>query len=913
MRVALLSLLLLLSNALSAQTITISGKLYGSETDSLPGASVMLIGAQDSILKTYAISKKDGRFNLLGVKEGEYVLKASFFGFTPYEKQVSVPVGSGDLDVGKIVLQPKTLNTVTVEGQYIPIEIKGDTIEYDSRAFEVKEHDVVEDLLKQLPGVEVEEDGSIKVQGKDVEQVLVDGEKFFGDDAKVTTKNLPANAVKKVQVFDKTSEMSEFTGVDDGSESPTINLQLKDSHKKGVFGNISAAGGTQLPTNDILRYEAKGNIFTFKKKWQVSLIGMSNNINQTGFTWDDYSNFMGGAQGFMRGGGDAGGLNISSGDPDDGFLNTHATGLNFRYKPSKQTTLSSSFFFNSFDKTFNKILERETYFTDSTLFTNEIADQTSNSFNGSTDIFFEQKIDSTHNLNITFKGNLGETLYQNDNTVENLTEQQNLVSNFNTGLEQTNFNYSFNSGINYRKKFSKSGRYTGGDVSYDRSNSDVTTYLDYLTSLVINGVPFDVVTSQDQSSIETTENLAASWTWSEPITKNQLLQFDLGMNRNGESRNRSVYDDTSGAQVLNPILSGVGDYYQMHYNGEMRHKFFGTNINTTVSARYKYLSLNGADLFTAPKEYHYVLPGMTVEWDPNKKTNTRLRYNTSITAPTLNQLQPLQSNTNPSQIILGNVDLLPEYKHNVSLRLHHFNQFNFTFFMVRLSGTYTQNNIVYSQSINPFYITELKPENIGDEKSMNLFFTYGSSIHKLKTKFRISGSTNVSNGIANMNGTQDTYTTYAVSPSLRFENIGKKILDLRTGVGYNWSLNTYKLNENFNNSFQNINYYVNASIKIKDRWVINPKMEHYFYPDFDTNNELLLVDFTVACNFLESRKLQVYVTGKDLLNQNTGINQYYLQNFYEREVTQTLGRYVMLGVKYSFQRVGGKVSKEDKE
>jgi hypothetical protein len=913
MKLVLTALVLAIGPSLYGQSITISGTLYASESEVLPGASVMLIGAQDSILKTYAISKKEGDFNLLGVKPGEYFIKASFFGFKPYEQSVTVTEGASDMDLGKIIMQPKTLNTVTVEGQYIPIEIKGDTVEYDTRAFEVDQHDVVEDLLKQLPGVEVEEDGSIKVQGKDVENVLVDGEKFFGDDPKVTTKNLPADAVKKVQVFDKTSEMSEFTGIDDGSESPTINLKLKDSHKKGVFGNISAAGGTQLPTNNDIRYEGKGNVFSFKKAWQFSVIGMSNNINQTGFTWSDYSNFMGGAKNLMRGGGDVGGLNLSNGSPDDGFLTTHATGINMRYKPSQKTTLSTSLFFNSFDKNYNKFLERETYFTDSTLFTDEVADQQSNSLNGRADIFFEQRFDSTHVLNITFKGDLGQTIYQNDNWTDNSTQDNILVSSFTTGLEQTDFNYSVDAGANYRKKFDKSGRYTGGDLSYSRTNTDLTTYLDYMTSLITNGVSFDVVTSQEQFQLEKTENLGASWTWSEPITKNQLMQFDLGMNRNGQDRNRTIFDDTSGSQVLNTILSGDGDYFNTHYNGEMRHMFFGTKVKTTLNAKYKYLTLAGNDLFATPREFHYFLPGATIEWDPNKKTNTRLRYNTSITSPTLNQLQPLQDNTNPSQLILGNIDLQPEYKHTASLRLHHFNQFNFTFFMVRLSGNYVQNNIVYSQSINPFYITELTPENIGDEKSANLFFTYGSSIHPLKTKFRISGSSSISNGVANMNGMQDTYTNYSLSPSIRLENIGKKVLDLRTGASYTWSLNTFKMNDNFNNTFQNINYYVNVSINVKDRLIINPKMNHYFYPQFTTNNELLLIDFTLAYNFLESRELQVYLTGKDLLNQNTGINQYYLQNFYEQEITQTLGRYVMLGVKYSFKRVGGKVNKKEKE
>ncbi|UKN03750.1 TonB-dependent receptor family protein [Paracrocinitomix mangrovi] len=897
-----------------AQTISIKGSVRSFEGDSLTGASVMLIGAQDSILKTYSITNKKGDFTLSGVKVGDYVLKASFFGYLPFEQGISITAESKDMELNPLVLQPKMLDGVVVDANYVPLQIKGDTIEYDSRAFEVKEHDVVEDLLKQLPGVEVAEDGGIKVQGKDVQQVLVDGEKFFGDDATIATKNLPANSVAKVQVFDKKSESSEFTGVDDGSESTTINIKLKDSHKKGYFGNIATAGGTQLPVNNNPpRYEAKGNIFMFKKKWQVSLIGMSNNVNQTGFTYSDYSNFMGGAQTMRRGGGDLGGLSLSNGDPDDGFLNTNATGVNISYKPSKKTTFSSSFFFNKFDKTFNKSLYRETYFTDSTLITDESADQNSNSYNGRADILFEKKIDSTHMLTVKLNGNVGQTIYDNANLTDNFTDDNQLVSAFNTGLNQTDFNYTFTGSADYRKKFLKDGRYTGIDVSYDRTNKDLTTYLDYLNTLVTNGVSVETATSQDQLSIQTTDNFNALWTWSEPLSLRHLMQVDLSVDRNGESRNRTVYDNVSDQQTLNTILSGDGAYHRMHYNGELRHKYFGKKINTTIGAQYKYLNLAGVDLFTAPREFHYILPSARFEWDPNKKTNMRLRYSTSITAPTLNQLQPLQDNTNPSQVILGNTSLSPEYKHTVNLRMMNFNQFNFSFFMFNISGGYTQNNIIYSQQVNEYYITELVPENIGDEKSLNAFVMYGTSIHPIKTKFRLHTNGGVSNGLVNLNGLQDAYTTYTFSPSLTIENIGKKVMDLRGGVAYNYSKNTYKDNQSFNNDYQNVNYYLNFTFNIKDRWEINPKYQHYFYPDFATNNQVMLLDFTVACNFLKSRKLQVYATAKDLLNQNTGLNQYYLQNIYEREVTQTLGRYVMLGVKYSFQNLGDKGDKAEEK
>jgi hypothetical protein len=517
-------------------------------------------------------------------------------------------------------------------------------------------------------------------------------------------------------------------------------------------------------------------------------------------------------------------------------------------------------------------------------------------------------------LNINFSGDIGRTVYDNENIVLNQTSDNILVSDFNTFLDQTDYNYTIDASANYNKKFAKAGRFTGGNVSYSKSNNELNMDLNYLNTLVQNGVPIEVATNQQQSSIETTDNIAGTWTWSEPIAVNQLLQFDLGASRASQGRDKEVFDIVAPDNLnLNSFLSGRGDYYKMHYNGEIRHKFFATKVKTTVGAKYKHLDLIGAEIFTAPKPFDYILPHSLIEWDPNKKTNVRLRYSTSITAPSLNQLQPILDNTNPSQVILGNTDLSPEYRHSVNLRLHNFNQFNFSFFMVSLTGSYTQNNIVYAQTVNEYYITELTPENIGDEKSINSFIMYGSSLHPIKTKFRVSASGSVSNGLINLNGMQDNYTTYSISPKIGLENIGKKIIDIRTGFGYNYSLNTYASNEAFNANYSNYNYYADVTFKIKDRWLFNPQIDHFFYPDFETNNQLVLIDFSVAVNLLESRELQLFVSGKDMLNQNTGLNQYYLQNFYEQEVTQTLGRYFMAGIKYSFKKLGANEEKERKK
>lgn len=917
MKHALVFALLMLTGSTFAQSVKLYGQIRDQEEKPIPGATVMLVGQQDSILKSFAVSDKAGTFTLSNVKPGDFVFKVSFFGFQPYEQQVHITAASQDTAIGVVKMMPKMLGEVTVQGHYVPIAIKGDTIEYDSRAFATDEHDMVEDLLQQLPGIEVNEDGTIKAQGKDVEKILVDGEEFFSDDPTIATKNLPANAVEKVQVFDKQSDMSEFTGVDDGTESTTINLKLKSSHKKGFFGNLEMAGGSDAPVlggeefNDYARYLGKGNVYYFKKKLKLSLIGMSNNVNQTGFSIRDYMNFMGGVSNMMKDGGmswnlDGAGIPISrGGGSNDGFLNTNAAGFNINYVGDKQTILNGSYFFSNFDNTYINNLQRETYFSDSTVYATESVNQTSVNYGNTVNIHMEQKVDSTHFLNVDLRGSWNWADYFNGNYLNNYGANQTVYSTFNTDLQQDNWNYDYTTAVDYRKKFAKAGRYTGGGVSYARTNSDSRTTLDYLSDIYAMGIPYTIDILQMQNMLQNTANFKADWMFSEPVGKRNLIQLQYAFRHDAEGRDKDVYDvDSDGLESFNDYFSAQADYLKFRHNAQLTHKFIGKKVNTTMSANYQYLNLSGPQIFTTPKEFHYVTPSLRVQWDPNKNSDVRFTYNTSLTVPTLNQLQPLPDNSNPSEVIKGNTNLEPEYNHNVNLRFHNFNEFNFTYFMVNVGGAYVRNNITYSQKINEFLIRELTPENIGDEKSANAYVAFGASIHPIFTKFNISNSANVSNGLINLNSQQDQYTSVSTSPRLTIENIDKKVVNFRTGFGYTWSKNIYKDNANFNSSFQNYNYFANLTLKLKDRVEFSSDITHYFYPAFQNNSQQVILNTKLAFNLTKSRKLQLYLAGYDLLNQNTGISQYYFQNIYERETTTTLARYFMVGMKFSFQKMG---------
>jgi len=213
---------------------------YGQSTYKINGY------VQDSVMAGFSITNKDGKFQIEDVETGSYLINASFLGYRDHNKEIEIAGDNKEISLGNIMMSEASslMDEVTISTTHVPIKIKKDTIEYNSAAFKTQANDAVEELLKKLPGIEVESDGTIKAHGEEVERVLVEGKEFFSNDPTVATKNLPANAVDKVQVFDKLSEMAEFSGIDDGERMKTINLALKDDMKAGYFGNATAGGGT---------------------------------------------------------------------------------------------------------------------------------------------------------------------------------------------------------------------------------------------------------------------------------------------------------------------------------------------------------------------------------------------------------------------------------------------------------------------------------------------------------------------------------------------------------------------------------------------------------------------------------------------------------------------------------------------
>jgi hypothetical protein len=404
------------------QRFSITGIIADTLSSPLPSSTIMLLNSKDSTLVNFGVSDAKGNFEIKNVNKGDYLLKVTFVGYMPHTQRVTAPTGGSVLELGLIKMKPltKELESVIVLGEKAPVTVKRDTIEFNAGSFKTNANATVEDLLKKLPGVEVETDGTVRAQGEEVQRVTVDGREFFGRDPKLATRNLPADAIDKVQVFNKKSDQAVFTGIDDGQSEKTINLELKEEKRNGAFGTMMGGVGTED------RFQARASINRFSKGQQLSFLGMGNNINEQGFSIDDYMNFSGGSQQMMSGGriqlsfgsDNQSGVPLNFGGRPNGIMTTYGGGVNFNKDLSKKTKLSTSYFYNHIDQDIIKSLDRLNYLPTGNYTFNQKSKQQTNNDNHRVNLTLDHQIDSANSLKLTVAATYSESALKSQSESE---------------------------------------------------------------------------------------------------------------------------------------------------------------------------------------------------------------------------------------------------------------------------------------------------------------------------------------------------------------------------------------------------------------------------------------------------------------------------------------------------------------
>ena len=920
--------LLLFCSSIHAQNpakVTIKGIVQDTSAAVMNGATVMLLNPKDSALVNFSRANDKGVFEFRNVKNSHYILKVSYVGFIPFQQILAFSTTEIE-DLGALKIKPisKELLEVVVRTARAPLTIKGDTIEYDARSFKVPPGSSVEDLLRRLPGMEIDAQGNIKAQGKDIKKVLVDGKTFFGDDPKAATKNLGAETISKVQVFNDKSEQSKLTGIDDGKREKAINLELKEEYKKGAFGKITGAVGTDS------RMAARGNYNRFNKTSQFSILGYGNNINETGVNWSDYGEFKGnntfnqndnGDFGFGSGGRwwGSNGDGITNNFDGRGFTSNGGGGLNYNFD-NKKTKVSTSYFYNQTRLFLDQFQNKKTFLQNSSFVTTDTSRQNNFRGNHSIGTRFEQMVDSNNTVIAKLNMRIGRNENANALSQRNLTEENVLrtASNISNSSNLNSFNLTSN--LIYRHKFKKKGRTFALSSGYNIINSDGTENLNSINRFLNATNPTEQIKALGQfNNNNNRENLfKASALYLEPLSKKVYWETFY----NFSNDNRFVERVSLNKLLENRRLDSLSTYFKnsVTYNRvgmSMRYSHSGVNVSVGLaSVNYRLTGEQSAkyngQLLNIDKNYSEITPNVDASVELKNNTYFNLGYSLDINAPQIADLQPIINNNNPFFISTGNPDLSPEKSHSFNASFYKFDPATFTNINIWSNYNYFLSKVVYNQIVDPTtFITKTRPENLSGGTEFSTGVYIGFPVVKTKLTVNVNSNINLNttptfiNGILNTNDNQG----YNVNVGFTLTPSDKLIVDASGRLGI--TNIKYSLSESQNQNIKNNG--VNASIKwnfIKKTYLeTNLNYRNYRNDRFGFNQDIPIFNASVRRLFMKENKVEVRLAAFDIFNKNQSIIQQGTQNSVTNQTSLTLARYFMLSVTYNMKGHAEKLKK----
>jgi len=886
----LLTLVLLVtgfSPELNAQNFELKGTLVDSTGTGLPGASVVVLQQRDSVMVSFGITKKDGSYVLKRIPNGSYIFQATYIGFEPLLKDFEM--AGSDLQFESIA----QLDELVVTANRVPMIVSGDTLEYNAQAFKLPPNSSVEQLLKRLPGVEVERDGSIKAQGEDVEKVFVDGKEFFGNDPTIATKNLPADAVDKVQVYDKASDMAEFTGIEDGNEEKSINLQLKEDHKNGKFGYLQSGGG--LDSNDP-RYLGKASVNSFGGANQVSLIANINNVNQQGFSFNESLQFSGGMSSLVGGGGSfslsTGGLPIG-GSISDGYTNTLSGGLNLNRDFGSKTTLRSSYFFVGSDQTKDANTKRESI-AGIDLATSNLGNSLSNvdSKAHNVDINLKHKFDPTRELQIRSNFKLGYNQDQQSRDAVNSVEGLRVNSTEHETSGQSN-NLSGDFNTSYRQRFEKGGRNFAAEVGLNISDNDLEDLIDsenrFYDSFGVENFIETILQDQLGSNQVIVDRQKFSYT--EPLGRKKYGEIHLERQAINDDQDRSFFDLLGGGRTLIDSLGSASSRSYTYYRPGLSFRRTG-DLNVSVGVDYQFANLSGNIInrdISLENDFRNWLPSLNMNVPVGESSNLSFNYSTSTREPSLRDLQPFVDNRNPLYVYEGNPNLAPEYNHQANINFNWFDQFSFRSLFAYAYLMHSRNRITLSRSIDEQLRQFSSPVNSGNSNTVGFSASFGSPFRPLGIKFRIRNALNLTTGLELINSAENQSSNLNNDFKIVLENRNKEIFDIAIGPSFKFYRNSYSINEQLDRSYWNRAIEADFIVQASPTWRMESDLDYRFLGDelFTGKRSIPILNAGIYKTVYDGRA-ELSLVVKDALDQNQGINYYNQSTFVSEERINSL-------------------------
>lgn len=911
--------LLLIATALQAQDNkgSIKGKLVDSAgKQSLSLATITIFKAADTSIITYRLSDPEGQFRVPGLPLNvDLRVVITFSGFSVWRKEFQLTAEQPNLDMGSVHMIPdsKSLDEVLVIAERPPVTVKKDTIEFNASAFSTLPTALVEDLLKKLPGVQIDADGNITVNGRRVNRIMVDGRDFFGNDPKMATRNLPANIIEKVQVTEDKDEKELNPDKAPGDIGQVINLKFKKGVKKGWFGKAYAGAGTDE------RYEGGGIVNLFRDTLQVSILGFTNNLNRAGFGFNDILSLGGFSRtgvnslSIYSGGGMA--VNgISFGGMGDGIIRTTGAGFNVNHVLGNGLVLNTQYFYGQTRNDIEELSKRRQFLGDTVLETNILRNELQESFNHRIGFGLKGKIDSL--TRFEFKPNF--VISNNESVRQTITDNSSnfggLLNNSRNDQDIDGKSFQYSHELMIFKSFKKAGRTLNISNFINSNNTDNDQMNEVENTFYANGS--SVITTLDQLRDRNQDNLNVNMNinYTEPVSKKTSLRFGyVGTYLLNKDKIGTFTKDAGSGKYEVPDPDFTNNLQRTSWRNSLSAALIWKHKQLTITTTGGVLAFDIYNDFKKTGEslnqhFKYFLPALGINWK-----NLNFNYSVTVAPPEINDVQPTPDNTNPIFIQEGNPDLRPTKYHSLHLNLYKNIPSKSLNIGAYLNGSFREDGVTRSRIVNPDGTQVTKPVNIDGQQSFYTNFNI-SKQHKLNKNFQFSYGAgyniNYNRNFLIINARSSFTKNFGLGPNAFFNFNWRDKIEFNTHYNLNFNQSTYESAD-----FADIDVTTHSSnSELVIRWPKNIVWETSLMYRYNSQaapgiqKSVALLNGGVIFLFLKDQRANFKLSAYDLLNQNISVTRTTTENAILDRQINILTRYYLLTFTYNIRNFsGGKV------
>jgi len=928
MKLPLLNLLFFcfISVASFAQnSYTIKGSVVDTTTNvKLINASVSVIRAKDSILLKYTRTAENGVFTFNNLPKGKMFLLFTYPGYADYVEHFTLDSIKNTIDFKsvKLILKANLLNDVIIKGKAVAIKIKGDTTEYNASAYTIQPNDKVEDLLKQLQGVQVDKDGKITAQGAKVNKVLVDGEEFFGDDPTLVTKNIRADMVDKVQLYDKKSDQATFTGIDDGEKAKTINIKLKEDKKNGYFGKLDMGGGTR----DF--YQMQGMFNAFKGKQKFAAYGTLANTGKIGLGWND-SNKYGSSNlqmvdgGFMITGGDDA-IDSYNGEYNDQGIPVARTGgahYDSKWNDDKES-INANYKIGSLTVDGTKNTLNQNNQPDRIISSNSDERFHNYMFRQKLDATYQIKLDTTSNLKLTVDGTLKNSNTENSYSTISRRGDGTLLNTSERSVSNDSRSQLLNGSAFWTKKLPKKGRTLSVSLSESISNVETKGFLKSENEFYSSTQTLDSsqVVDQYKTGLVKTNLFNSVFAYTEPLAKGLSLILNYGFAINNSSADRKSFNQTADGQYgeLDPLFSNNYKLNQISNLGGALFNYVNNKTTFTFGTKVTNVDFEQKNLYantTYTRKFLNWNPQLNYRYKISQQKSLSIYYNGNTTQPTIDQIQPILVNTDPLNVTLGNPNLKPSFRNTFSLNYNSYKMLTAQSIYGYASYTLTANPIVNNTVTDSAGKSTYQSINLTSKKASS-WYMYLSTDRKvnfldMNAGIDVNVNSNTSYNYVNSELNETKQSTYGGNLSL--SKYKEKKFSGRISAGPTYTNGQSSLQKAINNNGWGFNGNAYFNVYLPFKFEISGDGNYEFRgktKSFDTDFHKMIINAALSKKFLKSDALKFSISGNDLLNRNIGFSRNSYGNMITQDSYTTIKRYFMASIVWDFNKMGGVSTKK---